>query len=132
MLSARMLRWLKAQAWSLLETETREFTLLARRRREPRRHRRSGFALGQRLEQRRTFATAGDWSWRRISFAARRSRMRSRTSSTSITGRTFTLWSAALLGEDPRRAQLWLRREGAALHSIGRPFARAGNSSREL
>lgn len=118
-LGARVLRWLKAEARTLLEVETREFALLA------------GVAaarigIGDPVSRWGSCSSSGTvrYSWRLIlapDFVRRATVAHEVAHLVHLNhGPDFHALVARLLGEDPGPARLWLRRHGAALHRVGR------------
>lgn len=115
----RVLRWLKAQALALLEAETREFAAKA------------GVAVsrvrvgdpGSRWGSCSSSGTLS-YSWRLImapDFVRRATVAHEVAHLVHMHhGPDFHALVERLLGEDPRPARRWLRREGVALHRIGR------------
>jgi hypothetical protein len=118
-LEARVLRWLKARARGVLTQETRFY---AHRAGRPV----ARVAVGDPLSRWGSCSSSGAirYSWRLILAPAF---VRRATAAHEVAhlvhmnhGREFHALVAELLGEDPRPARLWLKREGAALHRIGR------------
>ena len=118
-LEARILRWLKAEALALLGAETREMAAKA------------GVAaarigVGDPSSRWGSCSASGTirYSWRLVMAPdfVRRATVAHEVAHLVHLDHSPKFYALAerLLGEDPRRAQLWLRREGAALHSIGR------------
>ena len=118
-LEPRVLRWLKAQALELLGRETREFVDKA------------GVAMvrvgvGDPVSRWGSCSTGGSirYSWRLVmvpDFVRRATVAHEVAHIVHMNhGPDFHALVESLLGEDPRPARLWLKREGAALHRIGR------------
>ena len=119
-LEARLLRWLKQHARNLLDTETREFAAKA------------GVSVtrvgcGDPASRWGSCSSSGSirYSWRLILAPEY---VRRATVAHEVAHRVHMNHSAAfhvlveqLLGCDPKPARQWLKREGAALHRIGRP-----------
>jgi predicted metal-dependent hydrolase len=119
-LEARVLRWLRAQAQTLLEAETREL----------------GERAGVRVERVGTGDPVSRWgscsssgtiryNWRLIMAP---DHVRQATVAHEVAhlvhmnhSPEFHALVESLLGRDPKPARAWLRREGAALHRIGKP-----------
>ena len=114
----RILRWLKAHARAVLAEETRFYA--ARAGRPVRR-----IAVGDPLSRWGSCSSSGAirYSWRLImapEFVRRATVAHEAAHLVHMNhGREFHALVAELLGEDPRPARLWLRREGAGLHRIG-------------
>lgn len=119
----RVLRWLKAEALALLVRETEEFAAkvgapLAR------------VGVGDPVSRWGSCSSAGTirYSWRLIlapDFVRRATVAHEAAHLVHLDhSRDFHALVAALLGEDPRPARLWLRRHGAGLHMVGRPLSR--------
>jgi predicted metal-dependent hydrolase len=116
---ARILRWLKATALALLERETAEFAskagVMASR-----------VGVGDPASRWGSCSSAGAirYSWRLIlapDFVRRATVAHEVAHLVHLDhGPEFHALAERLLGEDPRPARQWLRREGAALHRIGR------------
>lgn len=118
-LEGRLLRWLKREALRLLDLETREFAAKA------------GVSVarvgvGDPISRWGSCSTSGTirYSWRLILAP---DRVRRATVAHEVAhrvhmnhGAQFHALVRTLLGEDPAPARLWLRREGAALHRLGR------------
>ena len=118
-LAARTLRFLRAQALSILEAETRELAAA------------HGIAIGRvSVGDPKTrwgsCAASGDirYSWRLILAPAF---VRRATVAHEVAhrlhmnhGRDFHAFAAKLTGEDPARSRRWLRANGASLHWFGR------------
>jgi hypothetical protein len=118
-LEPRVLRWLKRHARDVLERETREFADRAGRPV-------TRVAVGDPLSRWGSCSSSGAirYSWRLILAPAF---VRRATVAHEVAhlvhmnhGAKFHALVEALLGEDPRPARLWLRREGPGLHRIGR------------
>lgn len=118
-LEGRILRWLRGRARDLLSEETRFYA--ARAGRKPAR-----VAVGDPLSRWGSCSMSGAirYSWRLILAPAF---VRRATVAHEVAhlvhmnhGRDFHALVADILGEDPRPARLWLKREGASLHRIGR------------
>jgi hypothetical protein len=118
-LEQRLIRWLKQQARVLLDAETREFADKA------------GVAvtrvgIGDPLSRWGSCSSSGAirYSWRLILAPAwvRRATVAHEVAHRIYMnhGPQFHALVEELLGCDPKPARLWLRREGAALHRIGR------------
>ena len=118
-LEARLLRWLKAEALALLERETRELAAKA------------GVAavrvgVGDPVSRWGSCSAAGAvrYSWRLIlapDFVRRATVAHEVAHLVHLNhGPEFHALARVLLGADPRPARSWLRREGAALHQVGR------------
>ncbi len=118
-LEARLLRWLKAEARALLERETGELAAKA------------GVAavrvgVGDPVSRWGSCSAAGAvrYSWRLIlapDFVRRATVAHEVAHLVHLNhGPEFHPLVRALLGADPRPARSWLRREGAALHQVGR------------
>ena len=118
-LEARLLRWLKAQALAVLERETRE--MAAKAGIEARRVR-----VGDPVSRWGSCSAGGAirYSWRLVMAPdfVRRATVAHEVAHLIHLNHwpEFHALVRALLGADPRPARLWLRREGAALHRIGR------------
>ena len=118
-LEMRLLRWLKRHALEVLDRETRFF---AERAGRPV----ARVAVGDPVSRWGSCAASGAirYSWRLILAPER---VRRATVAHEVAhlvhmdhSRAFHALVEELLGEDPRPARLWLRREGGALHRIGR------------
>jgi hypothetical protein len=118
-LEPRILRWLKGRAREVLAGETRFYAGRAGRPV-------SRVAVGDPLSRWGSCSSSGAirYSWRLILAPAF---VRRATVAHEVAhlvhmdhGPAFHALVAELLGEDPRPARLWLRKEGAALHRIGR------------
>jgi len=118
-LEPRILRWLKGRAREVLAEETRFHAARAGRSV-------SRIAVGDPLSRWGSCSSSGAirYSWRLILAPAF---VRRATVAHEVAhlvhmnhGPAFHALVAELLGEDPRPARIWLRREGAALHRIGR------------
>ena len=118
-LEGRLLRWLKAEAKALLERETRELAGKA------------GLAVarvgvGDPTSRWGSCSSSGTvrYSWRLIMAPefVRRATVAHEVAHLAHLhhGPKFHALVERLLGEDPKPASLWLRREGGALHQIGR------------
>lgn len=118
-LEPRVLRWLKAQALDLLGRETGEFVAKA------------GVPMvrvgvGDPISRWGSCSSGGTirYSWRLVmapEFVRRATVAHEVAHLVHMNhGPDFHALVEALLGEDPRPARLWLRREGGALHRIGR------------
>lgn len=118
-LEGRVLRWLKGQALDLLAGETRAFAATAGVMA-------SRIRVGDPVSRWGSCSSAGaiSYSWRLIlapDFVRRATVAHEVAHLVHLDhGREFHALVEALLGENPRPARLWLRREGAALHAIGR------------
>jgi predicted metal-dependent hydrolase len=118
-LEARILRWLKAHARGVLADETRFYA--ARAGKAP-----SRIAVGDPLSRWGSCSSSGAirYSWRLIlapEFVRRATVAHEVAHLVHMNhAPAFHALVAELLGEDPRPARLWLRREGAGLHRIGR------------
>lgn len=118
-LERRVLRWLRAEALALLEAETRELAakvgVMASRVR-----------VGDPVSRWGSCSTSGtvSYSWRLImapDFVRRATVAHEVAHLVHLNHRPeFHALVEHLLGEDPRPARAWLRREGGALHRIGR------------
>ena len=118
-LEARLLRWLRARALVLLERETREFAakadVAAARVR-----------IGDPVSRWGSCSSSGAirYSWRLVLAPefVRRATVAHEVAHLVHMNHSpdFHALVRALLGADPKPARLWLRREGAALHRIGR------------
>ena len=117
-LEARILRWLKRQALEMLDRETRAFATAAGRDV-------ARVAVGDPGSRWGSCSASGSirYSWRLILApdAVRRATVAHEVAHLVHMdhGPAFHALVRDLLGADPRRARLWLRREGAALHRIG-------------
>jgi predicted metal-dependent hydrolase len=118
-LEGRMLRWLKAEALMLMRAETESFAALA------------GVAatrvgVGDPVSRWGSCASSGAvrYSWRLImapDFVRRATVAHEVAHLVHMNhGPDFHALVAELLGADPAPARAWLRREGGALHRIGR------------
>ena len=118
-LEPRILRWLKRHAREVLAEETRAFAARAGRPV-------AGIAVGDPLSRWGSCSTSGAirYSWRLIlapEFVRRATVAHEVAHLVHMNHQpAFHALVAELLGGDPRPARLWLRREGAALHRIGR------------
>jgi predicted metal-dependent hydrolase len=118
-LEARILRWLRAHARDLLSDETAFFAARAGRRV-------ARVSVGDPLSRWGSCSASGTirYSWRLILAPAfvRRATVAHEVAHLTHMNHSpaFHALVAELLGEDPRPARLWLRREGAKLHRIGR------------
>jgi predicted metal-dependent hydrolase len=119
-LEARLLRWLKQHARSMLDAETHEFAAKA------------GVTVartgvGDPLSRWGSCSSSGGirYSWRLILAPdwVRRATVAHEVAHRVHMnhGPAFHALVEQLLGWDPKPARLWLRREGAALHRVGRP-----------
>ncbi len=115
---SRLLRWLKSEALTLLERETREFCVagdleVAR------------VSIGDPRSRWGSCSSSGNirYSWRLILAPdfVRRATVAHEVAHLVHMDHSprFHALVETLLGEDPKPARLWLRREGAALHRIG-------------
>lgn len=117
-LEARILRWLKAHARAVLAEETRFYA--ARAGKAPVR-----IAVGDPVSRWGSCSSSGTirYNWRLIlapDFVRRATVAHEVAHLVHMNhGPAFHALVTELLGEDPRPARLWLRREGAALHRIG-------------
>jgi predicted metal-dependent hydrolase len=118
-LEARLLRWLRAQASALLERETRE--LAARAGAQAAR-----IGVGDPVSRWGSCSAGGAirYSWRLVlapDFVRRATVAHEVAHLVHLNhGPEFHALVRSLLGADPRPARTWLRREGAALHQVGR------------
>ena len=118
-LEARILRWLRAHARHVLGEETRQYAARAGRTV-------SRIAVGDPLSRWGSCSSSGAirYSWRLILAPdfVRRATVAHEVAHLIHMNHApaFHALVAELLGEDPRPARLWLRREGAGLHRIGR------------
>ena len=118
-LEGRILRWLKAEARSVLGRETEDLAAKAKARLVR-------IGIGDPVSRWGSCSASGSIRYsRRLILSP--DFVRRATVAHEVAhlihlnhGREFHLLVEALLGEDPRPARLWLRREGAALHRIGR------------
>ena len=118
-LEARLVRWLKGQAAAVLERETRELAaragVVASR-----------IAVGDPLTRWGSCSARGAirYSWRLVmapDFVRRATVAHEVAHLVHMNhGPEFHALVRTLLGADPRPGRAWLRREGAALHQIGR------------
>lgn len=119
-LEARLLRWLRQQAGSVLERETREFAAKA------------GVTVtrvgvGDPISRWGSCSSSGAirYSWRLLLAPdwVRRATVAHEVAHRIHMnhGPDFHALVEALLGADPKPARLWLKQHGAALHRIGRP-----------
>ena len=117
-IEGRVLRWLKSEALALLTRETREFAQKA------------GVAVarigvGDPSSRWGSCSSSGAirYSWRLMlapDFVRRATVAHEVAHLVHLDhGRKFHALVERLLGEDPKEARLWLRREGAALHRFG-------------
>ena len=119
-LEARVLRWLKGEALTLLGRETREVAAKAGVKV-------ARIGVGDPSSRWGSCSSSGAirYSWRLIlapDFVRRATVAHEVAHLVHLDhGPKFHALVARLLGEDPRRARDWLRREGSALHRIGRP-----------
>ncbi len=117
-LEGRVLRWLKAQALTLLTEESRECAVRADAM-TPR------VGVGDPVSRWGSCSSSGTirYSWRLImapDFVRRATVAHEVAHMVHMNhGPDFHALVAELFGEDPRPARLWLRREGASLHRIG-------------
>ncbi len=118
-LEGRVLRWLKIQAQAILAQETADLAKTAGARLE-----RTG--IGDPVSRWGSCSAKGAirYSWRLImapDFVRRATVAHEVAHLIHLNhGREFHRLVEGLLGEDPRPARLWLRREGATLHRVGR------------
>lgn len=118
-LEGRVLRWLKAQALERLKLETVELTAKAGATLKR-------VGVGDPVSRWGSCSSSGAirYSWRLIlapDFVRRATVAHEVAHLVHLNhGPDFHALVEALLGEDPRPARQWLRREGAALHRIGR------------
>ena len=118
-LDARVLRWLKAEARTLLAAETREFAA-------PIDAALTRVGVGDPVSRWGSCSSSGTvrYSWRLIlapDFVRRATVAHEVAHLVHLNhGPDFHALVAQLLGEDPRPARAWLRRHGAALHRVGR------------
>ena len=118
-LGARVERWLKTEARTLLTAETHEFVSLAGVEVA-----RTG--IGDPVSRWGSCSSSGAirYSWRLIlapDFVRRATVAHEVAHLVHLHhGPDFHILVARLLGDDPRPARAWLRRHGAALHMIGR------------
>jgi predicted metal-dependent hydrolase len=121
-LEGRVLRWLRAQGLALLERETREFAAKAGVGV-------AGVRVGDPLSRWGSCSSSGTirYSWRLVMAPEY---VRRATVAHEVAhlvhmhhGPEFHAFVAELLDADPKPARLWLRREGAGLHRIGRKAA---------
>jgi predicted metal-dependent hydrolase len=116
---SRVLRWLKAEALALLLTETRDCAARAGVMA-------SRVSVGDPVSRWGSCASSGAirYSWRLVmapDFVRRATVAHEVAHLVHMNhGPAFHALAAQLLGEDPKHARAWLRREGAALHRIGR------------
>ena len=118
-LESRVLRWVRREALALLDAETREFAgragVMASRVR-----------VGDPVSRWGSCSSSGtvSYSWRLImapDFIRRATVAHEVAHLVHLNhGAEFHALVERLLGADPRPARLWLRREGARLHRIGR------------
>lgn len=118
-LEPRVLRWLKARALDLLARETEEFAARAGVKA-------ARVGVGDPVSRWGSCSSAGAirYSWRLVLAPAF---VRRATVAHEVAhlvhmnhGPDFHALVERVFGEDPRPARLWLRREGAGLHRIGR------------
>ena len=120
-LEPRILRWLRGHARDVLSEETRFYAARAGRSV-------ARVAVGDPLSRWGSCSSSGAirYSWRLIlapEFVRRATVAHEVAHLVHMNhGPDFHALVAELLGEDPRPARLWLRREGAALHRIGRGY----------
>ena len=118
-LEGRVMRWLKTQAQALLAQETADLAKTAGAHLE-----RTG--IGDPVSRWGSCSAKGAirYSWRLImapDFVRRATVAHEVAHLIHLNhGREFHRLAETLLGEDPRPARLWLRREGATLHRVGR------------
>lgn len=118
-LEGRVLRWLRAEALTLLERETRELAAKAGVMA-------STVRVGDPVSRWGSCSSSGtvSYSWRLIMAPdfVRRATVAHEVAHLVHMNHSahFHALVKQLLGEDPRPARAWLRREGAALHRIGR------------
>lgn len=118
-LEPRIVRWLKGHARAVLAGETRFYAARAGRAV-------SRVAVGDPLSRWGSCSSSGAirYSWRLIMAPpfVRRATVAHEVAHLVHMDHSpaFHALVEALLGEDPRPARLWLKREGAALHRIGR------------
>ncbi|HEX8644366.1 MAG TPA: YgjP-like metallopeptidase domain-containing protein [Allosphingosinicella sp.] len=118
-LEARILRWLKARARDVLSEETASYAARAGRKA-------ARVAVGDPSSRWGSCSASGAirYSWRLILAPAFVRRATAAHEAAHLVhmnhSRAFHALAAELLGEDPRPARQWLKREGAALHRIGR------------
>ena len=118
-LEGRVLRWFKAQAHALLAHETMELAAKAGARLEK-------IGVGDPVSRWGSCSSKGGirYSWRLIlapDFVRRATVAHEVAHLVHLNhGKDFHRLVEQLLGEDPRPARSWLRRDGAALHRIGR------------
>lgn len=118
-LQPRLLRWLKQHALQILEQETRSFALKAGVSV-------SRVAVGDPLSRWGSCSSSGAirYSWRLILAPdwVRRATVAHEVAHRIHMnhGPQFHALVEELLGADPKPARLWLKREGAAIHRIGR------------
>lgn len=115
----RLLRWLRAQALELLERETRELAAKAEAKA-------ALVRVGDPVSRWGSCTSGGAirYSWRLVlapDFVRRATVAHEVAHLVHMDhGPDFHALVERLLGENPQPARLWLRREGAALHRIGR------------
>lgn len=118
-LEGRVLRWMKAQALALLASETEEFAAKAGVMA-------SRVSVGDPVSRWGSCASSGAlrYSWRLVmapDFVRRATVAHEVAHLVHMNhGPDFHALVATLLGTDPAPARAWLKREGAALHRIGR------------
>ena len=118
-LDRRILRWLKAEALSLLTRDTREIAAKADAQL-------ASVGVGDPVSRWGSCSSRGTirYSWRLIlapDFVRRATVAHEVAHLVHMNhGPDFHALVERLFGEDPRPARLWLRREGASLHRIGR------------
>jgi predicted metal-dependent hydrolase len=118
-IEGRLLRWFKAQALELLTVETAEFAAKAGVDA-------ARVGVGDPVSRWGSCSSSGTvrYSWRLILAPdfVRRATVAHEVAHLVHLDHSprFHALVKELLGEDPRPARLWLRREGAALHQVGR------------
>lgn len=118
-LEGRVLRWMKAEALTLLSSETEEFAAKAGVMA-------SRVSVGDPVSRWGSCASSGAlrYSWRLVmapDFVRRATVAHEVAHLVHMNhGPDFHALVATLLGTDPAPARAWLKREGAALHRIGR------------
>jgi len=117
-LEARVLRWLRAEALALLQSETREFAAKAGVKV-------ARVGVGDPVSRWGSCSSSGAirYSWRLIlapEFVRRATVAHEVAHLVHLNhGPAFHALVAEILGADPRPARLWLKGAGAALHRIG-------------